>query len=280
MKLYFESCQNRTVSWILYCIFVFNSSKWPNSSKTTVQRNESRPRDVRDKPVTMVTMVTNHRNGNLTPVATYYTKQLKDMFADILQDHERQSSDYHMYNVTHSDILPLERQVPDTRRDECKTLEYDVSRLPSVSVIIVFYNEVLSVLLRTVHSVLRMSPAALLTDIILVDDNSTLSYLGLDLEVYTKLLSNKITIIRNTAREGLIRSRMRGADAARGEVVVFVDAHVEMNVNWLEPLLEELSNGSSSIVQPIVDTISTDRLRYYGGNSGRVYRGGFGWDLR
>lgn len=44
--------------------------------------------------------------------------------------------------------------------------------LPRVSVIICFYNEAMSALLRTVHTVLLRSPAHLIHEIILVDDNS------------------------------------------------------------------------------------------------------------
>lgn len=44
--------------------------------------------------------------------------------------------------------------------------------LPSTSIIIIFYNEPWSVLLRTVHSVLKGSPPNLLKEIILVDDHS------------------------------------------------------------------------------------------------------------
>lgn len=41
------------------------------------------------------------------------------------------------------------------------------------SVIIIFYNELLSVILRTIWSVILQTPAHLLKEIILVDDSST-----------------------------------------------------------------------------------------------------------
>lgn len=46
-------------------------------------------------------------------------------------------------------------------------------RLPNTSVIIVFHNEAWSALLRTVYSILHTAPAALLIEILLVDDAST-----------------------------------------------------------------------------------------------------------
>lgn len=53
----------------------------------------------------------------------------------------------------------------------CKNMSYS-SDLPQLSVIFIFVNEALSVLLRSVHTVIQRTPAHLLREIILVDDHS------------------------------------------------------------------------------------------------------------
>lgn len=58
-----------------------------------------------------------------------------------------------------------------------------------------------------------------------------------DLESYIEQWEGKVRLLRNSERQGLIRTRSRGAREARGEVIVFLDAHCEVNANWLPPLL-------------------------------------------
>uniref|UniRef100_A0A8C1WAF0 Polypeptide N-acetylgalactosaminyltransferase n=1 Tax=Cyprinus carpio TaxID=7962 RepID=A0A8C1WAF0_CYPCA len=122
----------------------------------------------------------------------------------------------HAFNVLISNRLGYHRDVPDTRNDKCRDRIYPVA-LPTASIVICFYNEAFSALLRTIHSVLDRTPNYLLHEIILVDDHSELDDLREDLDSYIQQhLQKKVKLVRNEKREGLIRGRMIGASHATG----------------------------------------------------------------
>jgi len=70
-------------------------------------------------------------------------------------------------NVTLSDLTSPDRDLPETRPPVCHSLPYYSAnkQLPTVSVIIPFYNEALTMTLRAVHSVLNKSPDKLLDEV-------------------------------------------------------------------------------------------------------------------
>ncbi len=125
----------------------------------------------------------------------------------------------------------------------CKNREYPTD-LPNTSIIIVYHNEGNSTLLRGLVSIVRKSPARYLKEIILVDDASEgREYLHRPLDKFVKTLPVPVKIFRNKERLGLIRSRLRGAEAATGDTMTFLDAHIECTDGWLTPLLAEIKKN-------------------------------------
>ncbi|XP_060063346.1 inactive polypeptide N-acetylgalactosaminyltransferase-like protein 5 [Ylistrum balloti] len=209
-----------------------------------------------------------------------YTSKLDQTLQSILTRHRNSDDIKHFpYNISAGDTLSIRRPVPDTRHAECQRITYTIDTLLTVSVVVIFHNEALSTLLRTVHSVIDRSPEKILKEVILVDDASTMTYLKNDLDMYLSLVP-KARVIRNRHRDGLVRSRMTGARNASGDVLVFFDAHMECNTRWLEPLLYTLQEEPTAILQPVVDVIAAKTMEYYAYNRGPRFRGGFGWDLR
>lgn len=170
--------------------------------------------------------------------------------------------DVYKLNESLSRTIDLDRSPNDLRPDMCRPLSYEYSSLPTVSLIMPIYNEALSMLLRVVHSVINNTPQHLLVDIILVDDDSKNENLKEPLERYIKYLPDKVRILRNDKREGLIRARMRGAAVARGDVLMFQDVHTEFSQGWAEPILQYIKDHPNTIVQPVVEELNVDTISW------------------
>ncbi|XP_029641695.1 polypeptide N-acetylgalactosaminyltransferase 11 isoform X1 [Octopus sinensis] len=189
------------------------------------------------------------------------------------KDNEIERSEgYRLYafNVLISNRIGLIRNLPDTRPPECpKVIHLQVPL--KASVILCFYNEARSTLYRSVNTVMKRSPPEMIHEIILVDDFSSQP----DHTDLKEIFPN-VKVFRTTRREGLIRARLFGASKATGQVLIFLDSHIEVNVGWLPPLLSPIAKDRKTVTIPFVDTINCNTFDYTA--SPRV-RGGFNWGL-
>lgn len=52
-----------------------------------------------------------------------------------------------------------------------------------------------------------------------------------------------------------MRARLRGARSARGDVLIFLDAHCEVTPDWLRPLLQRITHKRDAVLTPIIDVV-------------------------
>jgi polypeptide N-acetylgalactosaminyltransferase len=177
------------------------------------------------------------------------------------------------HNGLASDKIARDRSLSDSRPEGCKLKKY-LAELPTVSVIIPFHNEVLSTLVRTIHSVVNRSPPELLKEVILVNDHSDKEHCYGPLQDHIKehFDVTKIKTLVMSRRFGLMAARLAGARAAVGDVLIFLDCHTEANVNWLPPLIEPIAENYRTVVCPYIDIISAQNYEYIGIRDGA--RGG------
>ncbi|XP_078279129.1 polypeptide N-acetylgalactosaminyltransferase 4 isoform X2 [Rhinoraja longicauda] len=272
-----KSCILISLLWITYVIVELSVSTLPNSAgqsngegrKNKAYSNDEESEDL-SRPVYEKSAVNMYNPGEMGK-AVHLTLNAEE------KKQEEDSIERYAINVYMSDKVSLHRHIQDDRMYECKTKKYNYRKLPTTSVIIAFYNEAWSTLLRTIHSVLETSPAVLLKELILVDDYSDRIYLKSQLEQYISNLQ-RVRLIRTNKREGLVRARLIGATFSTGEVLAFLDCHCECVTGWLEPLLERIRENETAILCPVIDTIDWNTFAYYM-QSGEPMIGGFDWRL-
>ncbi|KAF4095036.1 hypothetical protein G5714_024114 [Onychostoma macrolepis] len=175
---------------------------------------------------------------------------------------ERQFQEFG-YNVFLSDRLPLNRTIPDTRNIRCAVKIYPKD-LPTISVILIYLNEALSVIKRAIRSIIDKTPARLLKEIILVDDYSSNEDLQLALDEYVDVINKDkpglIKKVRHKRQMGLAKARISGWKVATGQVVAILDAHIEVHMEWAEPLLARIKADRTVVLSPVFDNVLFDTL--------------------
>jgi polypeptide N-acetylgalactosaminyltransferase len=131
-------------------------------------------------------------------------------------------------------------------------------------VIIPIYNEQLSMVLRTAHSMLNRSPPQLIREVIFVDDVSSSEFLNRSImdEYVAQHFNGRGKVLYLQKRVGLIQARMAGARIATGDVLLFSDAHTEAAVGWLPPLLEPIAENYRVCTVPIEDNLDAQNFNY------------------
>uniref|UniRef100_A0A915B562 Polypeptide N-acetylgalactosaminyltransferase n=2 Tax=Parascaris univalens TaxID=6257 RepID=A0A915B562_PARUN len=186
--------------------------------------------------------------------------------------------DKYVFNELLSKRIGPRRRIPDSRHYLCRNESY-AEDLPSASIIICYYNEAPSALIRMVNSILDRTPLNLLHEILLIDDCSDLDNSSdATLREYGKenWSSELVKMLKTERNEGLIRAKMFGAERAGGEVIIFLDSHCEVNERWIEPLLDRIHTDPHTVVCPIIDIIDAETMKYI---QSPVCKGGMSWSL-
>uniref|UniRef100_UPI0037E8749E probable polypeptide N-acetylgalactosaminyltransferase 8 n=1 Tax=Semicossyphus pulcher TaxID=241346 RepID=UPI0037E8749E len=183
------------------------------------------------------------------------------------------------YNAFLSDRLPLNRQIPDTRPKRCAEKKYPED-LPSISVVLIYLNEALSIIKRAIRSIIDKTPARLLKEIILVDDHSSDEDLKDKLDEYINSIHEEhpglVKRVRHQEQLGLTQARLSGWKVAVGDVVAILDAHIEVHEQWAEPLLARIKEDRTVILTPVFDKVSYDDLTL---TPYKTYAHAFDWGL-
>ncbi|KAL4003745.1 Glycosyl transferase 2 family protein [Acanthocheilonema viteae] len=182
------------------------------------------------------------------------------------------------YDILTSDKIGPRRKLSPIYHELCESLPRNINL--TVSIVIIYHNEALSVLVRMLNSIFDHTPPKLLKEIILYDDCSDYDTLLINHIItygnHVQWPMKKIIMRRSDERLGLIKSKVYASRVARGDVLIFLDSHCEVTPLWIEPLLLPIQEDSTRVVLPVVDLISAKTFEF---SKAMITKGAFNWDL-
>lgn len=105
---------------------------------------------------------------------------------------------------------------------------------------------------RTTKSVIAATPNDVLEEVIVLDDASQPPLKFTQMQPKTK-------VIRHSGPPlGLIGAKQMGAEAAKGDIVVFLDCHVKPALGWWEPIIREIAENPKRVVVPMITQLNVE----------------------
>eukprot|EP00927_Polykrikos_kofoidii_P066642 TRINITY_DN62202_c0_g1_i1.p1 TRINITY_DN62202_c0_g1~~TRINITY_DN62202_c0_g1_i1.p1 ORF type:complete len:431 (-),score=54.02 TRINITY_DN62202_c0_g1_i1:382-1674(-) len=151
---------------------------------------------------------------------------------------------------------------PDTRPPGCPgpgKLTRDKFKGFTASIIIPWLNENWTHMQQTMKALLHFTPDILVEEYIWISDGNKNTR-----EKELTAMSNKVKVISFKERVGLIKAKMRGATEAKGNVLVFFEAHCIPNRWWLQGIMHRVILKPKVLAMPALDAIpERDWYKYH-----------------
>ncbi|MCP9257590.1 hypothetical protein DINM_000749 [Dirofilaria immitis] len=195
------------------------------------------------------------------------------------------------YDLLASDKIGPHRKLSPVYHKLCESLSRNISL--DVSIIIIYHNEALSVLIRMLNSIFDHTPSKLLNEIILYDDYSDYDTLLINHIInygnHVRWPMEKIITWRSNERLGLIKAKVYASRMAHGDVLIFWIVIVKLlhyGLNLCYCQFRKILQGSRMrhenkvenfrVVLPVVDLISPKTFEF---SKAMIAKGVFDWHL-
>ena len=127
-------------------------------------------------------------------------------------------------------------------------------------------------MIRTVQSVYNATPSHILKEIVVLDDAS-------DPPIAPYIPHPeawKAKLLRHETASGLIQAKQDGADAASGDIVVFLDCHVKPAEDWWRPIVSNIQENYRRVVVPTITNLDVETWTEFGrpppGGAAHIYQ--------
>ncbi|XP_013419410.1 inactive polypeptide N-acetylgalactosaminyltransferase-like protein 5 [Lingula anatina] len=169
------------------------------------------------------------------------------------------------------------RTLPDSRPNDCK-LRTQPTQWFKVSIVIFITNEEVAQIESTLLSVLANTPSNILHQILLVSHRTSVTT---DKYLDKAAADHKSVQVVQLKQDGELTFKSKivaTLTVVTGDMIVFMEADMECNRMWIEPIVSHLADHPQTVVIPVLDNIDKLSGKYIG--TVKPVKTGFSWDLQ